>query len=60
MNRSLKIAILDSGFKSYQVANQAGILETRLSRLVSQAVNATEVEKKKIASVLKVPISKIF
>jgi transcriptional regulator with XRE-family HTH domain len=60
MNTKLKMAILESGFLAYEIAHQAGISETRMSRIVCGRRKASPEEQQRIAKALKRPINGLF
>ena len=59
MANNIKHAIIDSGMKQYEIAQKAGIRESRLSRIANGYVLGTIEELKKIAEVLEVDYKKI-
>ena len=59
-NRSLAIAILDSGKPQIVIAKKAGIHETRLSKIVNGHLEPTDDERKVLARVLRRRVVDIF
>ena len=52
MNKNLKIAILDYQEPAWRVAKQAGIPDSKLSKIVNGYTLPTEEEMKRLAQVL--------
>jgi len=59
-NLELKIAILRSGRKAYEVAGALGWSATKISQIVTGIYIPDEAEKIRIANVLGVPVQEIF
>jgi len=55
----IKLALMEAGKPQYVVARQAGIDETRLSRLATGRAKPTKDELKTLAATLGVPPSKL-
>ena len=60
MNLTLKIAIVKTGKPQYMVAAEAAMTETLLSKLIAERCAPTDAEKKRLASVLEVPVDQLF
>ncbi len=59
-NTKLKEAVFKQGRHQYEVARDAGLSETRLSRLVQGRSEATSEERTRLAKVLKAPEEVLF
>jgi transcriptional regulator with XRE-family HTH domain len=59
-NTTLKSVIFDSGTTQLSVAQKTGIPESRLSKIVRGHVEASDVERKLIAKVLRKPVGELF
>ena len=59
-NIELKMALLRSGKRQYEIARECGITETRMSRLVRRGERPTEKEAEALCRVLKVPRDEMF
>lgn len=60
MNFKLKFAIIKSGKNQIQIAREAEIQESRLSKIVNGYLEATDDEMEKIAKALNMPKEKLF
>ena len=60
MRTKLKSAMLESGKTQYTIAREAGMSETRLSRIVMDRLEPTTAERQRLARVLKVAQSALF
>ncbi len=63
MNRErteLAMAIKESGWKQYRVAEQAGMTELRLSQIKHGRAEPTDLEERALAKVLRKPVSQLF
>ncbi len=60
MNKALRIAIIESDLKQYEVARKIGVGEARMSGFVRGRFEPTKDEKKLLARVLKRPIHELF
>jgi len=60
MNIPLKIAIVESRKKNYEIEREAGLPHSKLSRIVHEVTYGTIGERKRIATVLMVPVEKLF
>jgi transcriptional regulator with XRE-family HTH domain len=60
MNKALRIAIINSGLRQYDVAKRVGVGEARMSGFVHGRFEPTQDEKKRIAKVLKVAVHDLF
>jgi transcriptional regulator with XRE-family HTH domain len=60
MNIKLKLALIQSGRSQFEVAQQLGISETRLSRLVRGRLPPSDDEAKRIARILRVSPTQLF
>lgn len=52
MNKPLKVLIVEDGRSQYEIAQAAGIQETRLSKIIHKRAQMTEVERGLLAHVL--------
>lgn len=59
-NLELKIAILRSGRKAYEVAGDLGWSSTKISQIITGIYIPDDAEKMRIAKVVGVPIESIF
>lgn len=59
-NTQLRDAVFRSGRFQYEVAREAELTETRLSRLVQGRAEPTAKEKRSLARVLRVQENKLF
>jgi transcriptional regulator with XRE-family HTH domain len=59
-NNRLKDAIFRSGRFQYAIAQEAGLTETRLSRLIQGRALPTPLERRRIATVLRCPEAELF
>jgi len=59
-NTDLKVAIIKSGWKSYELAQQLGWHPTKISQIVIGAHNPTEEEKNQLADELGRPVADLF
>lgn len=60
MRVNLKAALLRCRIRQYEAANKLGITDTRLSRIVCGRLEPTDEEKRKLASLVREPIEKLF
>lgn len=60
MNRDLKHAIQSTGRKQYFVAQQAGMSDVRLSRIINGHAEPTPGEQKALAKILQRPVAALF
>ena len=60
MNVELKVAIIRSGEKAYNLAHLIGMHPTKLSHIVCGAVSPTESEKQAIAKSVSAEVSDLF
>ena len=60
MRTQLKTAMLESGKAQYMIAREAGMSETRLSRIVMDRLEPTGPERRRLARVLKVAEEALF
>ena len=60
MNLRLKFAIIECGKNQIQIAREAEIQESRLSKIVNGYVNPTDEEKERIAKVLDCRVDSLF
>jgi len=60
MNEQLKFALLRCGVPQFQIAQQAGISETKLSRLVRGRLSPSLDEATRLAQLLKEPLKRLF
>ena len=60
MNRELKLAVVGSGFKTYEIERRAKIPHTKLSRIIHQGALPTDDEMERIAEVLNEPVDQLF
>jgi len=59
-NLELKISILRSGRKAYEIAQQLGWHPTKISQIVSGVYSPNEDEKGRLANAIGVPVTEIF
>ena len=59
-NLALKLALLESGRPAYAIAAEAGMSETRLSRLVMGRIEAGLEEARCLSRLLGRPVSTLF
>ena len=59
-NRILKMAVFDSGLKSFEAARKAGLRPATFSAIVNEHIPPTEKQKKAIAKVFKKRVSQLF
>lgn len=59
-NLELKICILRSGRKAYEIAHQLGWHPTKISQIVSGVYLPDDLEKKRLADAIGVPGDDIF
>jgi len=59
-NFNLFQAYTDKGFRSFQIAEKAGIERTRFSRIVTGRLKARPDEIKRLSKILKVAQKKLF
>jgi|TARA_B100000315_G_C14089118_1_gene368393 transcriptional regulator with XRE-family HTH domain len=59
-NLRLKIAILESGRRGYQIANELGWHPTKVSQIVIGAYSPSLEEKKQLADALGHSVSEVF
>jgi len=59
-NLELKISILRTGRKAYEIANDLGWYSTKISQIVTGMYTPDDDEKKRIAKVIGVPVESIF
>lgn len=59
-NLKLKIAILESGKRGYQIANELGWHPTKVSQIVIGAYSPSFDEKKQLADALGYSVSEVF
>ena len=60
MNFKLKFAIIRSGKNQIEIAREAEIQESKLSKIVNGYVQPTEEEMSRIAKVLEIPKRELF
>ena len=60
MNKNLKIAILDYQEPAWRVAKQAGISDSKLSKIVNGYILPTEEEMNRLAQVLGKDCEELF
>lgn len=60
LNRTLKIAIIDSGKPQTEIAELARINDSRLSKIVRGKENPSESEMLRLAGVLQRPVAELF
>ena len=60
MNYKLKFAIIKSGKNQIEIAREAEIQESKLSKIVNGYVQPSIEEKEKIAKVLEIPVGSLF
>jgi transcriptional regulator with XRE-family HTH domain len=60
MDHTLKIAIIRSERKQWQIALDAGLSESRFSRIVSGRIVPSSTEKQRIAGVLGLNLEQLF
>ena len=60
MNYKLKYAIIRSNKNQIQIAREAEIQESKLSKIVNRYIQPSIIEKKRIAKVLNVSAKDIF
>jgi len=60
MNLALKIAILQTGKRQYEVAKELGWMDSKISRILNGSYTATEEEMKKIAILLNKSVEDLF
>ncbi len=56
----LAMAIKESGWKQYRVAEEAGMTELRLSQIKHGRAEPTDDEQRALARVLRKPVSRVF
>jgi len=59
-NVEIKVAILRSGKKGYQVASEIGWHPTRISQIISEVYKPSFNEKKQLAEALNTTVKKLF
>ncbi|MCH7501012.1 MAG: helix-turn-helix transcriptional regulator [Nitrospinae bacterium] len=60
MRIDLKIGILRSGLKNYEIAAELGWSPSKLSAVLSESYNPTQAEREAIADVLRLSVYDIF
>ena len=60
MRIDLKIGILRSGLKNYEIAGELGWSPSKLSAVLSESYNPTQAEREAIANVLGLTVYDIF
>ena len=60
LNTKLLIAHKSKGLKAYELAEQAGIENTRLCRIISGKLTPTKKEKRALSKILKIPQKNLF
>ena len=60
MKPSLKLALVKDGRRQYEIARQARMTETRLSRLACGRAEPTEQEKLRLAEALGLDVPELF
>ena len=60
MNKKLKLVLLELNIPQYELAQQLGISETRLSRIVRGRLLPTEAECERIAAQVAHPVRDLF
>jgi len=59
-NIEIKVAILRSGKKGYEIANELGWHPTRISQIISEVYKPSFQEKKQLAGALNTTVGELF
>jgi len=57
---SLKIAVIQSGKRGYEIERQLGLWPSKLSKFVTGIIEPTTEEKTRLAEILNRPIEELF